>query len=55
MKKHRFKRPSADSLITIPCKINNDRYTLALDTGASHTVIDLTPFADVGLSDERRT
>ena len=40
---HKFKRAEADSLITVPCKIAMDRYTLALDTGASHTVIDLTP------------
>ena len=40
---HKFKRAEVDSLITVPCKIGTDRYTLALDTGASHTVIDLTP------------
>ena len=40
---HKFKRAEVDSLITVPCKIGQDRYTLALDTGASHTVIDLTP------------
>ncbi len=43
MTRHKFKRAEVDSLITIPFKIGSDRYTLALDTGASHTVIDLTP------------
>lgn len=43
MKKHIFKRASEDSLITIPCLLGFDNYTLALDTGASHTVMDLTP------------
>jgi hypothetical protein len=43
MTRHKFKRLEEDSLITIPCRIGNDRYTFALDTGASHTVADLTP------------
>jgi predicted aspartyl protease len=43
MTRHNFKRIEEDSLITIPCRIGNDRYTFALDTGASHTVVDLTP------------
>ncbi len=43
MTRHKFKRIEEDSLITIPCRIGSDRYTFAIDTGASHTVIDLTP------------
>jgi predicted aspartyl protease len=43
MTQHKFNRTEADSLITIPCRIGTDRYTFAIDTGASHTVIDLTP------------
>jgi predicted aspartyl protease len=43
MTRHKFKRKEEDSLITIPCKIGFDKYTFAIDTGASHTVIDLNP------------
>ena len=39
-----FERPSAESLILIPARLPSVgvRTRLALDTGASHTVIDLT-------------
>lgn len=39
-----FERPSAESLILVPVWLPNVgvRTRLALDTGASHTVIDLT-------------
>ena len=43
MKKQEFTRPTDDSLIVIPCKIEKNLLALALDTGASHTTIDLTP------------
>ena len=41
MKKQEFTRPTDDSLIVIPCKIEKNLLALALDTGASHTTIDL--------------
>jgi hypothetical protein len=41
--KHGFTRQDEDSLIVIPCLIDVDSFTVALDTGASHTVMDLTP------------
>ena len=37
-----FKRKDEDGLILIPCEIDFDRFVIALDTGASHTTIDLT-------------
>ncbi len=43
MKKQEFTRPTNDSLIVIPCKIEENPLALALDTGASHTTVDLTP------------
>jgi predicted aspartyl protease len=40
---HFFTRQDDESLIIIPCKIDEDPFTVAVDTGASHTVMDLTP------------
>ena len=37
-----FQRKSEDSLILVYAKADNEPATLALDTGATHTVIDLT-------------
>ena len=37
-----FLRPSAETLILVPGWLPNADAVLALDTGASHTVIDLT-------------
>ncbi len=48
MNEHSFVRPSDDSLIVVPCKIDQDPLALALDTGASHTTIDLTPLLMAG-------
>ena len=48
MTKHSFSRPSDDSLIILPCRIGFDPLTLALDTGASHTTIDLSPLLIAG-------
>jgi predicted aspartyl protease len=48
MKIHTFNRQTDDSLIVIPCKIDNDPLTLALDTGASHTTVDITPLLMAG-------
>ena len=42
MKSHSFARQSEDSLIVVPCQLDFDYLGLALDTGASHTTIDLT-------------
>ena len=48
MKTHTFKRKSADSLIVVPSYIGYDKLALALDTGASHTTLDLTPLLVAG-------
>lgn len=48
MKKYPFKRTTRDSLIIIPCKVGIDTIALALDTGASHTVFDLTQILMLG-------
>jgi predicted aspartyl protease len=48
LKKHTFTRPNADSLVVIPCQIDNDPLALALDTGASQTTIDLNPLLMAG-------
>ena len=48
MSQHSFRRFSDDSLIVVPCKIGRDPLALALDTGASHTTIDLTPLLMAG-------
>ncbi len=37
-----FSRITEDSLIIIPCQLDNDPLALALDTGSSHTTIDMT-------------
>jgi len=39
---HKFRLRDADSLIVLRCKIGIENISMALDTGASHTVIDLT-------------
>ncbi len=49
MKKYRFDIEDEDSLIvTVDCQVHNDNYTLALDTGASNTVIDLAALIILG-------
>jgi predicted aspartyl protease len=48
MKTHSFKRKSPDSLIVVPCYVGYDKLALALDTGASHTTLDLTPLLIAG-------
>ncbi len=42
MSVYKFKLDSEESLIIVEGKIGNDNLVLALDTGASHTVIDLS-------------
>lgn len=50
MNTHHFVRTNEDDLVVIPCKIDGDKITLALDTGASHTTVDLTPLLLAGYS-----
>ncbi len=42
MKKFSYYRENDESLITIPSLFDNEKITFALDTGATHSVIDLT-------------
>ncbi len=49
MRKFEFRLESEDSLVLVDCRIGPGNFTLALDTGASHTVIDLTPLLMVGI------
>ena len=39
---YRFRRDDEDSLIFVYAEVGAEPATLALDTGATHTVIDLT-------------
>jgi hypothetical protein len=56
MKKFGFEIEDEDSLIvTVDCKVHGDSYTLALDTGASNTVIDLAALIILGPSSSRQT
>ena len=48
MKRETFTRLTDDSLIVVPCSIDNNPLSLALDTGASHTTVDLTPMLMAG-------
>jgi predicted aspartyl protease len=50
MKKFPFELYDEDSLITIDASIDKQAIRLALDTGASHTVIDLTALILAGYS-----
>ena len=43
-----FKLEDDESLITVDCHFANDDYSLALDTGASNTVIDLNILLSAG-------
>lgn len=42
MKSYAFKLPSEGSLIELKGKLNSQNLTLVLDTGASHTTVDLS-------------
>ena len=58
MRKFAFEIEDEDSLIvTVDCRLHGDDYTLALDTGASNTVIDLAALIILGyeLKDALRT
>ncbi len=48
MKQERFKRENDEGLVIIKCKFPNHEVALALDTGASHTTIDLTALQIAG-------
>ena len=45
---HFFNRLTDDSLIIVSCRLDKDPLSLALDTGASHTTIDMTPMLMAG-------
>lgn len=49
MSKFKFRLENEDSLVLVDCRIGAGNYSLALDTGASHTVIDLTPLYMLGI------
>ena len=57
MHKQKFELTYPDSLIILPCIVSDEEVSLALDTGASHTVIDLTKLLIAGykISDSLRT
>jgi predicted aspartyl protease len=42
MKKHAFTRKTDESLILVKVQVNQSALYLALDTGATHTVIEMT-------------
>lgn len=48
MKIEKFRRESAESLVIVQCRFPNHGVALALDTGASHTTIDLTTMLIAG-------
>ncbi len=50
-----FRLESDESLIHIFAKISNEEHRLALDTGASHTVIDLAALIVAGYGNEDAT
>jgi len=43
-----FNKVTDDSLIIVSCRLDKDPLSLALDTGASHTTIDMTPMLMAG-------
>lgn len=49
MSKFRFRLPREESLVLVDCRVGAGNYTMALDTGASHTIIDLTALLIVGI------
>ena len=48
MKQEKFKREHEDSLVVLKCHFPTHEIGLALDTGASHTTIDLTALQIAG-------
>ncbi len=55
MSAYKFKLDSEESLIIVEGKIGNDSLVLALDTGATHTVIDLSTLLLAGYKIENAT
>ncbi len=49
MREEKFKRSSNESLVIIKCGLLNHQVALAIDTGASHTTIDLTALLIAGI------
>jgi predicted aspartyl protease len=45
---HTFNLDNEDSLIVIPTLVDDEKISLVLDTGASHTIIDLTKLLIMG-------
>lgn len=52
MNKHPFYFEDDDSLILVKARLGIDMLTLALDTGASHTVLDLPTLIVAGMEPE---
>ncbi len=48
MRIEKFKRASDESLVIIQCEIPNHKMAVAIDTGASHTTVDLTALLIAG-------
>lgn len=48
MRQQSFKRRTKESLIIVNSELDGHEISLGLDTGASHTVIDLTPLLIAG-------
>ena len=57
MNKHKFRLKTDESLIVVECQVEEDNFSVALDTGASHTVMDLNVMLMLGfqLKDAMRT
>jgi hypothetical protein len=57
MKVFNFSLADQDSLIVVDCKVRHHNFSLAVDTGASHSVIDLTALLLIGftIKDVQRT
>ncbi len=49
MRIEKFKRASDESLVIVQCELPNHKVALAIDTGASHTTIDLTALLIAGI------
>ncbi len=49
MRIEKFNRPSDESLVIVQCELLNHKVALAIDTGASHTTIDLTALIISGI------
>ena len=47
---YQFERNSEDSLVLVDAVVQDLPFTLAIDTGATHTVIDLTAMLMAGYS-----